>query len=255
MNTKLLILVITLILPFWVKSQNPESIIQKSIDLVSFEAFEMTSILSIYDHKGNVRVRNLSTTSRMFGSTTKILVKFTSPSEVKGTSILIHDYLEKASDMWIFLPSTRKTRRVSGRERGSAFMGSEFTNGNMSTPSLREYDYKLLGSEVLNGKECHRIEVIAKAKQTQEDDGYYRQISYIEKASNLCLKVEFYDMAKKLFKTQTLLNYKKQSNGKYFCYKMEMKNEISGRRSVIEIHDFKASCSLDENAFAPSALQ
>ncbi len=88
----------------------------------------MTSTLKIYDNKGNVRVREVSNAMAKFSGTTKTLFKFLSPPEVKGTTILIYDYENKDDDMWIYMPSLRKTRRIVATEKGKSFMGSEFSN-------------------------------------------------------------------------------------------------------------------------------
>ncbi len=235
-------------------SQNAKGIIQKSMDVIEFDASEMTSKLMIYDNKGNVRVRTLSTSTKKFGNTTKMLMTFTSPADVSGTTILIHDHPDKNADMWIYLPATRKTRRIAGRERSSSFMGSEFTNSNMSTPNLDDYNYKMTGTTKINGRECRIIESTALNTQIEQENGFYKQLSYVDSENNLSYQVEYFDKNGKKLKTQTLSGYKKQSNGKYFSYKMEMKNEVNGRRSVIDINKFQLGSVKSENDFSPSLL-
>jgi len=173
---------------------------------------------------------------------------------VSGTSILIHDYEIKTADMWIYLPSTRKVRRISSSERKGSFMGSEFTNGNLSRPDMKEYTYKLVGSEIFGGKECYKIEVTGKSDLIIKQDGFAKQLSLLEKSSHLNLKTTFYDQKGKLIKTQLFSDYKKQSNGNYFCFTMEMKNEVSGRKSVIETKNFVVGSGKKEKAFTPASF-
>jgi hypothetical protein len=214
----------------------------------------MKTTLYIYDSKGNQRQRTVQTSSVQYSDVTKTVSKFIAPAEVSGTSILIHDYENKSADMWIYLPSTRKVRRIAGSERKNSFMGSEFTNGNLSRPDMKEYYYKMLGSENHGGKDCYKIEITGKKPEIAKMDGYYKQISWIEKSLNLCLKTTYYDQKGKLLKTQLYKDYKKQANDKFFCYIMEMKNEVSGRSSVIDTKSFAMGSGKKEKAFAPASF-
>lgn len=237
---------------FWVGfAQDPQDIVRKSIDAVSFQGFELKTTLFIYDNKGNQRQRTVLTSSIQNGDVTKTVSKFIAPAEVSGTSILIHDYDNKPADMWIYLPSTRKVRRIAGSERKGSFMGSEFTNGNLSRPDMKEYAYKLLGSENHGGKDCYKIEITGKTPEIAKMDGYFKQNSWIDKSLNLCLKTSYYDQKGKLLKTQLFKDYKKQANGKFFCYIMEMKNEVNGRSSIIDTKSFSIGSGKKDKAFAP----
>jgi hypothetical protein len=255
MKTTLVYFVLSGIIALSGYCQNAKTIISNSIDAIEFDAFEMSSKLQIYDQKGNVRMRTMVTSTKKFGNTTKILVKFTSPADVNGTTFLIHDHADKSADMWIYLPATRKTRRIAGRERSSSFMGSEFTNANMNTPNPDDFSHKLTGSEVINGRDCRIIESTCLNDQIQDENGFYKQLSYVDKENNLSYKVEYFDKNGKKLKTQLLSKYKKQPNGKYFCYNLEMKNDVNGRRSVIEIEKFQLGSAKGESEFSPSVLE
>ena len=68
--------------------------------------------------------------------------------------MLIFDYEDKSDDMWILLPSLRRTRRIVSSEKGKSFMGSEFTNADMSKPDLNDFTFKILGSAEADNNEC-----------------------------------------------------------------------------------------------------
>jgi hypothetical protein len=102
---------------------------------------EAISTLRIYDARGRERVRQTSMASRLFesGSTEKRIIRFLSPAEVKGTGMLIYDYDDRNDDMWIYMPALRKTRRIISNEKRKSFMGSEFSNADMSAPNLEDF--------------------------------------------------------------------------------------------------------------------
>jgi outer membrane lipoprotein-sorting protein len=64
-----------------------------------------------------------------------------------------------------------------------------------------------------------------------------------------------YDAEGNLIKTQTIRQYKKQSNGRYFAFEMEMKNEQNGRKSTLTIDQFRTGSGLPESAFTPAMME
>ena len=250
---------ITFILAFFVVSmslfsQTAEVISSKSNDLISLSSMEMNSTLKIYDPKGNVRERQLITNSGKFGDVAKVLVKFTAPADVKGTALLIYDYDNKADNMWIYMPALRKVRRVVSNERGKSFMGSEFSNADMSKPSASDFNYKLLGTEKFENNDCWKVESTCKTKEIQNEQGFSKKISWIDKSNYLCYKIEFYDNSGKLQRIELLSKYKKLNNGKYFAYLMTMENVQTKRKSEIITNSLKTDTKLSESVFSPTML-
>ena len=41
--------------------------------------------------------------------------------------------------MWIYLPALKRTRRIVSNEKGKSFMSSEFSNADMTSPSLSDF--------------------------------------------------------------------------------------------------------------------
>lgn len=255
MKTKIIIIITAALIPAPFFAQTAKEISEKATDVIAYEAMEMASTLKIYDAKGSERIRQITTATKKFGETTKTIIKFISPADVKGTAMLIYDYENTSDDMWIYMPALRKTRRIVSTEKGKNFMGSEFTNADMSKPNMNEFQFKILGTEVYEGKTCWKIESVCNDETIQDENGFSKKISFIEKETYLCHKTEFYDRYGKLYKTQYLRQYKKQSNGKYFAFQMEMKNEQNGRKSIMVIDRFQTGSNLPESAFTAAMLE
>src|SRR5665647_1111812 len=147
MKTKLIFTALAMFISMTLFSQSPQEIVQKSVDMIDISSMEMISTLKIMDAKGNVRERQITTASKKFGDANKMLIKFIAPADVKGTTLLVYDYDNKSDNMWIYMPALRKVRRIVSTEKGKSFMGSEFTNADMSKPNDTDFSYSLLGSE------------------------------------------------------------------------------------------------------------
>ncbi|MBN1159221.1 MAG: outer membrane lipoprotein-sorting protein [Bacteroidales bacterium] len=237
-----------------IHSQDARQIAENASDAVEFSAMEMSATLRIIDNRGNERIRRIANASRKFNETTKTLIRFLSPADVKGTSMLIYEYEENPSDMWIYMPALRRTRRIISSEKGNSFMGSEFSNADMARPVIEDFTYRLLGTETIDGETCWKIESSCISDEVQDENGFSKKVAWIEQTDCLTLKVEYYDRDGELFKVMQLNDYRKQSNGKYFAFHMEMSNVESGRKSILAVDQFQTGSGLDENSFAVASL-
>lgn len=234
---------------FSATGEDPKDISEKAFKAIEFDALEMTATLDIIDRRGNKRTRRIKNSTKTFGSTTKTKIRFLAPAEVQGTTLLIYDHEDKDDDMWIYMPSMRRTRRIVSSERGNSFMGSEFTYADMSRPDIDNFNYRLLGMAKVDEKECYKIEAVFKSNRTARDYGYRKQIAYIDKDNYLTRRVEYYGNNDRLEKIIKISNYRKQSNGNYFAFRMEAENPRNRRSSVITINNFSIGSSLKESDF------
>ncbi|MDR0763731.1 MAG: outer membrane lipoprotein-sorting protein [Bacteroidales bacterium] len=235
--------------------QTAAEISKKSNEMIDVGNSEMTFTLHIRDAKGNDRVRKITMSSKKFGGVTKTLIKFISPADVKGTSLLSYDYENRDDDMWIYMPALKKVRRIVSSEKGKSFMGSEFTNADMGKPNDADFKYSIVETVDYLGKICWKIEAVPVNKEVEKSCGYGKKNSYIEKSTYLCHKAEFYDARGSLQRVQTNLDYRKQSNGKYFCFNMKMENAQTKRVSEMVVDKIQLGSNLTESAFAPAAME
>lgn len=234
--------------------QDARKIADRATNAINLDAMEMVSTLSIQDNKGNERVRQIATATKKFDGATKTMMKFLSPAEVKGTTMLVYDYEEKDDDMWIYLPALRKTRRIVSSEKSKSFMGSEFSNADMSKPKMDDFSYNLLGSTTINSKDCWKIETKCLDEDIEDENGFSRKVFYVEKSTFLAQKIEYYDLDNELYKIMTISDYRKQENGGYFAYSMTMENVQTNRKSIMKVDKFQLGSSMSESSFAASKL-
>lgn len=232
---------------------------QKSRDVAKLEGMEAVSTLRIYDANGRERVRQTSMASRLFdnGATEKRIIRFLSPPEVKGTGMLIYDYDERNDDMWIYMPALRKTRRIVGNEKSQRFMGSEFSNADMSAPRLEDFSYRVTGSATAGGTDCWVVEVIPLNEDIMDEVGYDRQVAWIGKKDFVFRKAEYYDADDEMFKQMISSDVRQidKAGKKYMAARMEMSNVQNGRRSVITIDRIQYNPDVREEYFTLGYLE
>ena len=115
------------------------------------------------------------------------LLVITSPEREKGTA-----FLKQGKELWNWQPKIGKAIKLPPSMMAQNWMGSDFSNDLLvKQASLTEdYTHKLLGSEKVDGRDCHKIELTPKADAAVV---WGKITTWISKTDDLQLKSEFYD--------------------------------------------------------------
>jgi outer membrane lipoprotein-sorting protein len=239
--------------------EDPKQIMQKSQDAMNMAGSESISMLTIHDGKGNQRVRKFSSAQKTDASraVTKMVMRFLEPADVKGTGILTFDYENKDDDMWLYMPALRKIRRIVSSEKTKSFMGSEFTNSDITKPIISEYTYKTLGSEIVGGVECWKLEIVPATKEIGATYGYSKKVAWIGKADYTARKTEFYDLEGRLLKVMTApkVQLLDEKNKKYQPVDITMANKQNGRTSRIVMEKLIFNPKVKDEYFTTDYLE
>ena len=136
-------------------------------------------------------------------------------------------------------------------------MGSEFSNADMSAPSLEDFDYVVTGSETIEGTDCWIVEVNPLNEDVMDEVGYDRQLAWIGKQDFVFRKAEYYDEDGELFKQMISSDVKQidPSGKKYMATRMVMSNIKNGRKSVMTIDKIQYNPSVKEEYFTLGYLE
>lgn len=230
-------------------AQDPQAIVKASQEAMKVKSFEAVSTLTITDSRGNERIRKSSMASKTYpDQTEKRIIKFVAPAEVEGTGILIFDHEDQADDMWIYLPALRKTRRIVSTEKSNSFMGSEFSNADMTAPAIRDFTYTLLGTEEVDGAECWKIAAVPADISLEDIYGYSKAIRWIGKEDNVVRKSDYYDFSETLIKTIETIKFMAMdpAGEKFMVTEMVAVNHESGRSSRMKMDQVQTTDTKDE---------
>jgi hypothetical protein len=210
--------------------------------------------LSITEKNGTSRNRTISMTTKSYqGGLEKRLIKFIEPADVRGTSMLVIDNKDAPDEMWIYLPALKKTRRIVSSEKGKSFMSSEFSNADMSSPTLPDFI-----NEHATGSGTNNLWMI-ESKPVSEDKadeyGYSKKISYISMDNYQIQKMEFYNFDNVLFKIIEIKNIFPLPDGKFIVSNMTANNVLTNRKSEIILNDIKEGSKADDSFFSLQNLE
>ena len=145
-------------------------------------------VMKIVDRDGRERERVVQSRGLEFEGGHKQIMLFESPEDVRGTGMLSIDYDagEKDDDQWLYLPSLKKSTRISSGEKSGSFMGTDLSYSDMTQVDPDHYTYKVLKPSVkvkLDGKaeECWLIESVPATKKAKEETGYIKSQVWVSK--------------------------------------------------------------------------
>ena len=246
-----------LLLPlFQAVAQQPDAgmIISKSRDLSLTGSLSANINLTITEKNGTSRFRTISMTTKSYpDGLEKRFIKFIEPADVRGTAMLVIDNKNISDEMWIYLPALKKTRRIVSSEKGRSFMSSEFSNADMSSPTLSDFVNKHLG------KSGSDNQWIIESKPVNEDKadeyGYSKKVSFLSMDKSQILKMEFYNFDNELYKTIEIKSIYPLPEGKYIIKNMVADNVKTKRKSEIVLNNIAEGVKVDDSYFTIQNLQ
>jgi len=196
----------------------------------------------------------------------KDLVVILGPQNIKGLSVLSWTYLDpkRDQDVWLWLPSLRKIRRISQSEEDDTFMGSEWTTEEVSTRKWEDETYTKLEDKKFPGytsnfnnntyhkdTECYVIE----AKPKRKDWYYSKRIVWLDKRFGGLIFDEVYDNAGRKWKV-FLKEYGIWDTGCFPQTFLEAANLHTKNYTIVsfEEKDIKFNTDLKEGFFTERTL-
>jgi hypothetical protein len=226
----------------------------KCRDLSLAGSLSTTLSLSITEKNGASRNRTISMTTKCFSDgLEKRFIKFMEPADVRGTAMLFIDNRNSADEIWIYLPALKKTRRIVSSEKGKSFMSSEFSNADMSSPTLSDFENKHIAGSGSNNQWI--IESTPVNEDKADEYGYSKKISYISMDKYQIMKMEFYNFDNELFKTIEIRSVHPLHDGKYMINDMLASNLLTNRKSEILFSNINEQAKVEDSYFTVQNLE
>lgn len=194
-----------------------------------------------------VRLKTLEVT----GDGDKSLSIFDTPRDIKGTAFLTFSHSKKPDEQWLYLPSLKRVKKISSRNKSGPFMGSEFAFEDMASQEVDKYTYKYLRNENINGIDCYVIDRIP----TYKNSGYKRLTTWINKTDLRPEKILFFDRKNSELKTLIFSQYKKYLDRYWRADQMHMQNHQTGKSTTLSWKTFKFKTGLKTKDFTRNSLK
>jgi hypothetical protein len=176
--------------------------------------------------------------------TSKAILRFTAPAEVKGVGLLIVNHPDRASDQWMWRPAIGRDQRIALQDRSTRFFGTDFSFEDLEERDVDQYDYKLLGEE--NG--MFKIE-----SRPRKSSQYTRSLFWIKKDNYTFVKIEAYNK-KGLARVIEYKDYE-LLKGIWTARTCEVLDVTRNSRTVLKYDKVDYNLPLKEDEFTLEALR
>lgn len=213
-------------------------IMERNFFVSKVSTLKVDSTMVLMDARGGKRERrNILLIKRQpNGMDSKVVIKFSTPADIKGTGVLQIEHIDGDDDLWIYLPALKKSRRLVANNKKDSFAGSDFSYGEINLPKVDQYKHTLLRSEKVDTFDCYVIESAPANDTIKSNSGYSKKVTWVRADNFLEAKVDYYDLAGRLLKTQKTGKHQliEPDKARWFALYREMTNHQSGHRTTID---------------------
>jgi hypothetical protein len=162
------------------------------------------------------------------GGETANLIRFLYPEDIAGTGLLSIDRADGTTDQWLYLPALERVRRISSDRKGGRFAGSDLYYEDLQERKPAEDRHRILGRQVENGIQC---DVLESVPLDPDDSVYKKRISWIDPATAIAQRVDFFEDNGNTPSKRWLLRTKKRNQGYWTITDSRMVDLTSGHET------------------------
>src|SRR5205085_9223595 len=120
----------------------------------------------------------------------KSVLRFTAPAEVKGVALLVLNHPDRSSDQWMWTPAINRERRIALQDRSTRFFGTDFSFEDLEERDTNQFDYELLGEERIDDAACWKLQSTPKQSKVSQ---YSHSYLWIRKDNYSLSQIENYN--------------------------------------------------------------
>jgi len=163
-------------------------------------------------------------------------------------------FLKRATEMWSWNPVISRLIKLPPSMMSQGWMGSDYTNDDILKESsvVNDYTHEIIGEEIIGGRLCHKIKMVAKEAAAVV---WGSQLRWIDKKEFLVMKTELYDEEGTLIRTETGSEIK-EMDGRTIPSRIELiPAEEPGNKTIVEIKNIKFNVQIPESFFSQQNMK
>src|SRR5437763_1305550 len=184
MNSVILFLLLRLLL------QDPRQIVKEAQRRTTAQSERYEGILQVIDARSKITEKRWQYDRIGSHGSSKSVLRFTAPAEVKGVALLVLNHPDRSSDQWMWTPAINRERRIAMQDRSTRFFGTDFSFEDLEERDTNQFDYKLLGEEPIDGALCWKLQSTPKESKASQ---YTHSFVWVRKDNYALAQIENYN--------------------------------------------------------------
>ncbi|PID73198.1 MAG: outer membrane lipoprotein-sorting protein [Desulfobacterales bacterium] len=228
-----------------------DEIIQKS-NLAAYYAGEdgrSAVSMTITDAQGRVREREFIILRKDVaeGGPQKFYVYFKKPSDVRKMVFMVHKFLDRDDDRWLYLPALDLVKRIAASDKRTSFVGSHFFYEDVSGRSPDEDVHELI--------ETTEMRYVLKNTPKDPDSVEFSEYTvWVDKQNFLPVKAIYTDKQGRACREVEALEIK-DINGIPTVVRSRVKDLITGGETVAAFNKVEYDIGLKDKLFSERYLR
>ncbi len=226
-----------------IEANLPKTTSIQTVEFVSTDnvGYEKTTRAKTYSKQGDDSMR-------------RVLTLFTRPIDVRGAQYLMIEKPEGPSDMFVYTPELRKTKRITGRAASGSLFGTDFSYEDFERLHHlnKPGESRLQENQVVMDRAAYVIETRPSANA---GSAYETIVSFWDQKTCVALKTESFERGQRLRKVLTSdPDQIHQVGGLWFAHSMLMRDERDNTRTQLLIENIEVGVPIKDRTFLVSQL-
>lgn len=230
--------------------QEAREIVQEAQNRTRSASQRYDGTLQVIDCKGKVNTKRWEYERLGSHGSSKSVLRFTAPAEVKGVALLVVNHPDRASDQWMYIPEIGRERRIALQDRSTRFFGTDFTFEDLEERDVNQFEYRMIADEPIDGVPCWKIETRPlKSKSSQYTHSYL----WIRKDSYAFARVENYKGGRPVRQLQ--YGDIRKVQGIWTAHKLDMYDVGRKSRTILTTEKLEYNAPLSDDQFTLQSLR
>lgn len=238
------------------QAASAETLMAASHEVSRFTNARFKARLSITAQSGTPRTRDLRGVAKIVegGQSTARMMRVAGPADMTGVATLTIDRKKAADDLWIYLPSLRRVRRLVASNRRDPWMGSDFSYGDIVGHEVADWHHRILRREPIQGVDCTVVVSTPLREGLASETGYSRRLTWLRDSDAFAVRADFFDLAGGFLKSMEASDVRLFDKvGKSQAMRILMRTAKS--ESVLTFDEFQIDVTIADSEVAPGSLK
>ncbi len=182
------------------------------------------------------------------------VLRFLAPDDVKGTALLVLEKDNGDVQQFLFLPGLGQIKPIQGDGRAGYFMGSDFTFEDLRKEKPNEWKYDRLQDEKVEGADSYVILSAPIDKNREKITGYTNRILYVDKATFIIRRIEFFNAKNERLKIFDAYDYKSTDKEPLRPTRGVMTNNVKKTTTIMSLVNSRVNKPLDPSFFTQDSI-
>lgn len=211
--------------------------------------FQAQVSMVITDGKGRTRERAFSMIRKdvVERGNQLYFVYFKEPGDIRKSTFLVHKFIDRDDDRWMYLPSLDLVKRIAASDKRTSFMGSHYFYEDVSGRTISADRHELM-------KETAEAYVIKNTPLAPETVEFSFYTMWINKKTFLPMKAEFVDKKGVPYRMAEVLG-QEVIQGFPTLTKTRVRDLVEGGETVTEFNNIKYNLNLPDSLFSERYLR